>query len=112
MAKALVDAILDAPLDAIAVADRLFVCSAQPSDYADASATVDLATVTLTAGDGNGDYVIANDTSGRKLTIAEQAGITIDHNGSATHVALGVAGTSTLLAVTTCTEQALRQYVV
>jgi len=107
MGKVAVDAVLDGALDIIATADRLFVCKAEPTDYADASATEDLATVTLTAGDGGGDYVIADDTSGRKITIAEQAAITVDHSGDATHIALGVAGTTTLLYVTTCTTQTL-----
>lgn len=107
MAKWANDNVMDAALDYIATADRLFVCKAQPSDYADAASTEDLATVTLTAGDGNGDYTIADDTSGRKVTIAEQATITVDHTGTATHIALGIAGSSTLVYVTTCTSQAL-----
>lgn len=107
MAKWANDNVMDAALDYIAKADRLFVCKDQPSDYADAASTEDLATVTLTAGDGNGDYTIADDTSGRKVTIAEQATITVDHTGTATHIALGIAGSSTLVYVTTCTSQAL-----
>ena len=107
MAKWANDNVMDAALDYIATADRLFVCKDQPSDYADAANTEDLATVTLTAGDGNGDYTIADDTSGRKVTIAEQATITVDHTGTATHIALGIAGSSTLVYVTTCTSQAL-----
>jgi len=107
MAKWANDNVMDAALDYIATADRLFVCKDQPSDYADAASTEDLATVTLTAGDGNGDYTIADDTSGRKVTIAEQATITVDHTGTATHIALGIAGSSTLVYVTTCTSQAL-----
>ena len=107
MAKWANDNVMDAALDYIATADRLFVCKDQPSDYADAASTEDLATVTLTAGAGNGDYTIADDTSGRKVTIAEQATITVDHTGTATHIALGIAGSSTLVYVTTCTSQAL-----
>jgi len=41
------------------------------------------------------------------VTIAEQATITVDHTGTATHIALGIAGSSTLVYVTTCTSQAL-----
>lgn len=107
MAKWANDNVMDAALDYIATADRLFVCKDQPTDYADAATTEDLATVTLTAGDGNGDYTIADDTSGRKVTIAEQATITVDHTGTATHIALGIAGSSTLVYVTTCTSQPL-----
>lgn len=107
MAKWALDAVMDAALAVVATCDRLFVCSAQPSDYADAATSKDLATVTLTAGDGNGDYVIADDTSGRKVTIAEQASLTVDHSGDATHIALGTSGTTTLKYVTTCTTQTL-----
>ncbi len=106
MAKWNADAVLDAAA-VIATADRMFVCKAQPTDYADAASTEDLATITLTAGDGNGDFVIADDTSRRKVTIAEQAGATVDHSGNGAHIALGVSGTTTLLYVTTCTSQAL-----
>lgn len=107
MAKWALDAVMDAALAVVATCDRLFVCSAQPTDYNDAATSKDLATVTLTAGDGNGDYVIADDTSGRKVTIAEQASLTVDHSGDATHIALGTSGTTTLKYVTTCTTQTL-----
>lgn len=107
MAKWALDAVMDAALAVVATCDRLFVCKAQPTDYADAASTEDLATVTLTAGDGNGDFVIADDTSGRKVTVAEQAAITVDHSGDATHIALGTSGTTTLKFVTTCTTQTL-----
>jgi len=105
MAKATPDAVLDTFLDAIAVGTRLMVCSGQPANFAGIAA-VALADVTLTAGDGNGDYTIANgDTSGRKLTVAQQASIPIDSSGTATHISLDD-GTN-LLYVTTCTSQAL-----
>ena len=107
MAKWANDNVMDAALDYIAKADRLFVCKDQPSDYADAASTEDLATVTLTAGNGNGDYTIADDTSGRKVTVAQQASAPVTASGNATHVALGVSGTSTLVYVTTCASQAL-----
>lgn len=105
MAKAVPDVVLDAALDEIATATRLVVCSAEPANYAGIAAVL-LASVALTAGDGNGDYVVANgDTSGRKLTVAQQADIAITASGTATHVALddGVS----LQYVTTCTSQAL-----
>lgn len=105
MAKAAPDSTIDAMLAEIATATRLMVCSGQPANFAGIAA-VALADVTLTAGDGNGDYTIANgDTSGRKITIAQQATITIDTSGTATHVSLDD-GTD-LIYVTTCTSQAL-----
>lgn len=107
MAKACPDAVLDLILTGIALSDELFVCSGEPANYAGIAA-VALATVALTPGDGNGDYVIADDTSGRKLTISQQADIPIDVTGTATHIALAVGGaTDVLKFVTTCTSQAL-----
>jgi hypothetical protein len=71
-----------------------------------ANLTNSLADVTLTAGDGNGDYVIADgDASGRKLTVGQQADVDIDVTGTALHVVLSLAGTIHL--TTTCTSQAL-----
>jgi hypothetical protein len=105
MAKAAPDSTIDAMLIEIATATRLMVCSGQPANFAGIAA-VALADVTLTAGDGNGDYTIANgDTSGRKITVAQQADIPIDSTGTATHISLDD-GTD-LIYVTTCTSQAL-----
>lgn len=107
MGKATPDAVLDQMLDYIADnAVRLHVCTTEPANYAGIAA-VELAIVTLTAGDGNGDYTVADgDASGRKLTIAEQADIAIDTSGTAEHIALSN-GSDTLYYVTTCTSQAL-----
>lgn len=107
MAKWANDAVMDAALDYIADnADLLHVCTTQPADYAGIAA-VELASVALTAGDGNGDYTIANgDTSGRKLTVAQQASISVTATGTAQHIALSN-GSDTLIYVTTCTGQSL-----
>ena len=108
MAKSINDTVLDGALDVIATGTEITVCSAQPTTYAEAHTTYMLATHVLTAGDGNGDFTIANgDSSGRKVTVTQQADITITNSGTATHVAITVTGTSTLLLVTTCTSQAL-----
>lgn len=105
MAKAIPDAVLDVLLQEIATGTRMVVCSGQPANFAGIAA-VALADVTLTAGDGNGDFTIANgDTSGRKLTVAQQSSVVIDASGDATHVSIDD-GTN-LLAVTTCTTQSL-----
>lgn len=110
MAKMSSDAVLDGLLDVIATATVITVCSAEPTSYAEATTTYDggagkykLATHVL----AGGDFAKANDTSGRKVTIAEQAAITVDATASATHIALCISASSTLLAVTTCTSQAL-----
>lgn len=105
MGKASPDATLDATLAKIATAVNETVCSAEPANFAGIAA-VALADVALTAGDGNGDYVIANgDTSGRKVTVGQQADVPIDASGTATHIALDDG--SALIYVTTCTSQAL-----
>ncbi len=101
MAKFVADAILDLLLDGIAGGTRLVVCSGQPANFAGIAA-VALADVVI---DG-GDFSKANgDTSGRKVTVAQQAAIPIDASGTATHVSIDDG--ATLLAVTTCTSQAL-----
>lgn len=100
MAKYTDDAVLDAACAKIATCTRLSACSGQPANYAGIAA-VSLGSYTLTAGDGNGDYVIANgDTSGRKVTVGAQSGNNASATGTATHVALDDG--STLLHVTTC----------
>lgn len=105
MAKFVADAVLDAPLNKIATATRLVVCSGQPANFAGIAA-VALADVTMTAGAGNGDYTIADgDVSGRKLTVLAQTGVPVDSSGTATHIALDDG--TTLLHVTTCTSQVL-----
>lgn len=105
MAKFIPDAVLDVLLEEIATGTRLVVCSGQPANYA-GIASVALADITLTPGDGNGDFTIGNgDVSGRKLTVLQQSNITIDASGDATHVSIDDG--SNLLAVTTCTTQAL-----
>ncbi len=106
MAKQAPDLMLDASLAYVAASTILHVCSGEPANYAGIAA-VSLADVVLTAGDGNGDFTIANDTSGRKVTIAQQADIDIDASGNATHIALASTGDSLLRYVTTCTTQAL-----
>lgn len=108
MAKWANDDMIDAALNYVATGTLLTVCSAQPTTYAEASSTYKLADVVLTAGAGNGDFTVANgDTSGRKLTVAQQADTAIDTSGTATHVAISISGSSTLLYVTTCTSQVL-----
>jgi hypothetical protein len=107
MAKWCLDANLDAALANIANnADMLHVCSGQPADYAGIAA-VELASIALTTGHGNGDYTIGDgDTSGRKLTVESQAIESASGSGTATHIALSN-GSDTLYYVTTCTSQAI-----
>lgn len=102
MAKFLADAVLDAALDNFATGTILTVCNAQPTTRTEAVTTYKLADVVI----DSGDFSKANgDTSGRKSTVAQQATVPIDTSGTATHVA--ICDGSNLLAVTTCTSQAL-----
>ena len=107
MGKATPDIVFDVLLDYVADnVVRVHVCTTEPANYA-AIAALELAIVTVTAGDGNGDFVIANgDASGRKLTITQQADIAIDTTGTAAHIVLSD-GAAVLYYVTTCTSQAL-----
>jgi hypothetical protein len=105
MAKACDDSVLDGALNIVKNgATQEAVCSAQPTTYAEATATYKLALKTgLTSGTFTGP--VNGDTNGRKLTVNQQATVTVDTGGSATHIAL-CSGT-TLLYVTTCTTQTL-----
>lgn len=101
MAKFQIDAMLDAALAYISSnATELYVCTAQPTDRANAIATgLTGASVPSFTGPVNGD------TSGRKLTVDSEVDIPITATGDATHIAL-CSGTD-LLYVTTCTTQNL-----
>jgi hypothetical protein len=95
---------MDGALDIVAGCTILTVCSAQPTTYAEATSTYKLADVVV----DSGDFSKANgDSSGRKVTVAQQASVPIDSTGTATHVALAISGSSALKYVTTCTSQSL-----
>lgn len=103
MAKKADNTFLDAALDDIAANGTVYhINTAEPANRA-AAISDSLATQALTGG----DYTNADgDTSGRKVTIAQKAGITIDSTGTATHVSIIDASTR-LIYVTTCTSQLL-----
>lgn len=109
MAKFAPDATIDGMHDVVALADEMYVCSAQPTDYLDISNVDLVGPVALTPGDGNGDFAIADgDTSGRKITVAAQNGASVTASGTATHIVLATGGATDLLRyITTCTSQAL-----
>jgi len=104
MAKLLHNDVLDAALDEVATCTHLNFCSSQPANYA-AISGVSLANVTLTAGDGNGDYVVADDTSGRKVTVGAQSDMTPTADGTVLWAVLDDG--TTLLAATSVTSQAV-----
>jgi hypothetical protein len=101
MGKYIPDAKIDLQLD-VCEGDSVHVCSAQPTTYAEAATTYQLATQAVTGG----NYAKANgDTSGRKNTCSPAAGTSIANSGTANHVA--VTNGTDLRLVTTCTPQAL-----
>lgn len=103
MGKSIVNAVLDAALDIVATCTRLDVTSDADTP---ANLTNTLANVTLTAGDGAGDYVVSDgDTNGRKLAVAQQADVAVTGTGTAKHIVLSVGAVIKL--TTTCTDQAL-----
>ena len=110
MAKACPDAVINAALNYIAECDLLIVCSTQPTTYTQAITDYKIADIAITPGDGQGDFVVADDAVspyGRKLTIGAQSAVPIDTSATALHIALTKSGDTTLRYVTTCTSQAL-----
>jgi hypothetical protein len=103
MGKLAPDAFLDAALNYAGEADYLCVCSDTPTTYTDAYTTYMLAKVAV----DSGDFTKADDTSGRKVTVGAQTGVSITNSGTATHVALVKTGDTTLRFVTTCTSQVI-----
>lgn len=84
--------------------DKITVCSAEPTTYAEGLTTYALADV-ATSGT---DFTIGDgDVSGRKLAVSELSGFTVDSSGTATHIAMLYTTGTELLAVTTCTSQAV-----
>ena len=97
MGKSISDTLADVKLDYLkANGDRLYICSAEPTTFVEASATFNLGTVTLSASDytGPADYA-----GGRKLDLAIQS-VTIASPGTITHLAIADFGNSALLNVT------------
>lgn len=103
MAKWANDAMMDAALNYIKNnAGTVTVCNAQPTTNAEAITTYMLADIAV----DSADFTVGDgDSSGRKVRVGAQSGVTIDNTGTASHVA--IAGAGTLLYVTTCTSQPL-----
>jgi hypothetical protein len=105
MAKSISNDVLDAAIAEFATATRVVVCSGEPANFAGIAA-VALADVAVTPGIGAGDFTSGDgDVSGRKVTLLQQADVPIDVTGTATHISYDDG--TVLLAVTTCTSQAL-----
>lgn len=110
MAKAAPDSFYDdGSLAQVALADELYVCSDEPTSYAEIASMDLIGPVSLTPGAGNGDFSIgAGDVSGRKVTVAAQEDASVTTSGTATHVVLATGdGTDVLRYVTTMTSQSV-----
>lgn len=108
MAKSVVDAVLDAALNYVKNnGTRLVVCKSEPTTYTQAvtTGTYMLAIKTISASDFTGPA--EGDSSGRKITVNQQSGISVTTSGTATHVAVVATATTGLIIVTTCTSQVL-----
>lgn len=106
MAKFANDLVMDAALDyVIANSERLVVASGDASGVYANLAAISLADIAV----DSGDFTKANgDTSGRKVTVAQQSTFAIDSSGTATHVHLAKdSATARIILTTTCTSQAL-----
>jgi len=100
MGKVATNAIIDGGLDKVATCTTLTVCAGQPTSYADIAVRA-LASVTI----DSGDFTKSDgDTSGRKVTVAQQTDMAIDTSGTADHVAID---DGTDYVITTATSQAL-----
>lgn len=74
---------LDAALSDIATSTRLVICSSQPASVAAATA----AAIAVVAVDG-ADFTLSAEGTGRKLTVTEQAALSVTATGDATHISL------------------------
>ncbi len=107
MGKLVPDAQLDAMLLVLITAtDRIDVCADTPTTYGNSTTggAFSLGSVVVTAGVGADWSQAAGDASGRKVTLAQQTGVSVSDSGTATHIA-GTDGSSVLYFVTTCTSQ-------
>lgn len=106
MSKWAPDAMLEAGLNYVrSNCDRMVLCSAQPTTYNEAMVTYALATATMTV---DNDYTLADGTvSGRKITTAVKADVSVTATGTGTHIAFCKTGDTSLRYVTTCTNKAV-----
>lgn len=111
MAKYVNDLIMDQGLAYLKANGNLLVlCEGQPASYA-------AATTDKPGGNALGEIVLDSDdwaitdgtVSGRKVTMSQQTGITVDVSGNCDHVAVVDTVGENLLLVTTVAQQALTQ---
>ena len=103
MAKSVLNDVLDAALDEIALGNVMVACSSEPTTRTEAITTYALADAVMTPVT---DYTVGDgDTNGRKVAMAAKAAQDVDTTGTATHIA--ICDATRLLYVTTCTSQLL-----
>lgn len=109
MAKLVADAVLDAALQYLEDnVDFLSVCEGAPTTYEHAHSNKGTGAGKVLASSTTPTFTgPADDTSGRKTTVDEEAAMTVDVSGAADHVALCDVGSTALLYVTTATQQSL-----
>jgi hypothetical protein len=107
MGKSAADATIDGGLDYIQTnVKALYVCTTdEPATFADASETTAYMMAKSTSLTSASFTKANGDSSGRKITIAQQSSLSITQTTIAGHIAL--TSTDTLLLVTTCTTQVL-----
>jgi hypothetical protein len=95
MTKTLHDDVFDAALNYIETnGDEIWLCSAAPTNYTEASSTYALGSDTPTfTGPANGD------ASGRKTQVDAVSGASVTGTGTATHIAICDSGNTKVLAV-------------
>lgn len=99
------DLMLDAAFDYIrGLVTSMTICTTQPLNYSAAITVNALAVVTMASTDIT---TTPGDTSGRKMHVGSETGITVDTTGGANHIALVDTDNTALLFVTTCTTQQL-----
>jgi hypothetical protein len=79
----------------------MIACSSEPTTRTQAVTTYALADIAMSSS----DFTMATDGTGRKCTVSAKSGVTVDANGTATHIAFVDA--TRLLYVDTCTSQVL-----
>jgi hypothetical protein len=99
MAKKILTAVSDLNLDFIkAYCDAMVLCSEEPDTFEETE-TYALADVPMVEGDfTKGDHT----PDGRELAVSAKPGITVDANGTGTHIALVDISESLLVVVTEC----------
>ncbi len=106
MGKATTDTVLDAALSLlVSSADGVYVCTSEPTTYAEATSTYNLATGAITSADWTGPGDLGG--GGREITFDGKGSISVTSSGTAAHVAWGKASGSLLYCVTTCSSQVL-----